>query len=587
MSEELGIPKQQNEVDPMAADHLLAAMGSQPAQERVDMNNYLATDKVITPTASEMVATANEDFVDAHAAEGYGELIDNLNKSRFAHEEEVTTVNEQGGFDTSKKMIEPDPTKTDDLFDSLASKLGDTNLSDDGLLTVLGQMNKKLAMTDGEISNVIEKIHNSRMEAAEKAKTAEEDKINAENIAEESEAITPPVIESLPPVEKPNPFDKPPEAKDRVIGENDGVLTPSPLSEAQPPVEPLPPVEKPNPFDKPPEAKDRVIGKFLSKEGVPLATIDGLMPELMDRVAAGNESDWHRLAQTMREAEAIDHNSSTSADNRLDILNGFLQHKLDQLRTVKSGRVVEKPEVANGEHTDIHIINNNTNTNTLENNSGNSDENATTVNVVGGMTRREQRQARRAARREERGPRRGIGRRVAGGLLAAGLGAGIGIPVYEAFEDSGSSKPAVETTIPDPKGGEVPAPTPAGKEVPPVTTPTKETPGQEGKFKPDKDRTVQDVTDWSWNVAHNIGKAGDETATMQRGIDDYNNVHGADEGFSPYRLDKVDINGRPTVVIVDGKGHVTNMKQMEEINLRMIAANEAAEAAPTVLPTTE
>ena len=538
MSEELGIPKQQNEVDPMAADHLLAAMGSRPAQERIDMNKYLDADKVITPTASEMVATANEDFVDAHAAEGYGELIDNLNRSRFAHEEEVTTVNEQGGFDTSKKMIEPDPTKTDDLFDSLASKLGDTNLSDDGLLTVLGQMNQKLAMTDGEISNVIDKIHNSRMEAAEKAKTAEEDKINAENMAEESEAITPPVIESLPPVEKPNPF------------------------------------------DKPPEAKDQDIGKFLSKEGVPLATIDGLMPELMDRVAAGNESDWHRLAQTMREAVAIDHNSSISADNRLDILNGFLQHKLDQLRTVKNGRVVEKPELANGEHTDIHIINNNTNTNTLENNSGNSDENATMVNVVGGMTRREQRQARRAARREERGPRRGIGRRVAGGLLAAGLGAGIGIPVYEAIEDSGSSKPAVETTIPDPRGGEVPAPTPAGKEVPPVTTPAKEKPGP----------TVADVTKWSWDVAHHIGEHGDETRTMQRGIDDYNNVHGAEDGFSPYRLDKVDINGRPTVVIVDGKGHVTNMQQMEEINLRMIAAAEAAEAAkaaPTVLPPTE
>ena len=581
MSEELGIPKQQNEVDPMAADHLLAAMGSQPAQERIDMNNYLDTDKVITPTASEMVATANEDFVDAHAAEGYGELIDNLNRSRFAHEEEVTTVNEQGGFDTSKKMIEPDPTKTDDLFDSLASKLGDTNLSDDGLLTVLGQMNKKLAMTDGEISNVIDKIHNSRMEAAEKAKTAEEDKINAENLAEESEAITPPVIESLPPVEKPNPFDKPPEAKGQVIGENDGVLTPGPLSEIQPPVEPLPPVEKPNPFDKPPEAKDQDIGKFLSKEGVPLDTIDGLMPELMDRVAAGNESDWHRLAQTMREAVANDHNSSISPDNRLDILNGFLQHKLDQLRTVKNGRVVEKPELANGEHTDVHIINNNTNTNTLENNSGNSDENATMVNVVGGMTRREQRQARRAARRAarpvERGPRRGIARRVAGGLLAAGLGAGIGIPLYEAIEDSGSSKPAVETTIPDPRGGEVPAPTPGGKEVPPVTTPTKETPGE----------TVQDVTDWSWNVAHHIGEPGKETETMQRGIDDYNNVHGAEDGFSPYRLDKVDINGRPTVVIVDGKGHVTNMQQMEEINLRMIAAAEAAEAAPIVLPTTE
>ena len=175
-------PQSQN--NPQFGNEVLARMGDEGAQRQLDMANYLsetpsdASEVSKVPTPAEMVDTAADDFTDENIAKGYGQLIEDLNKSRNGHSEEFQVLDKNKNVITRNKEVQADPTRTDDLFDALASKLAATELTDDGLLTVLGQMDKKLKLNDVEVSTVIDKIAKSR-EAAKLAK--QEAKVSTTN----------------------------------------------------------------------------------------------------------------------------------------------------------------------------------------------------------------------------------------------------------------------------------------------------------------------------------------------------------------------------------------------------------------------
>jgi hypothetical protein len=195
-----------SEKQPQLDNQILARLGDEHAQAQLDVAKYIesrpetAEDILHVPTPAEMVAEAPEDFTDEYIEKGYGELIEDLNSSRTRHKEKVQVIDKNGNVVHRYKMIEADPTKTDDLFDALAGKIADTKLTDDGILTVLNQMNKKLSLTDDEISTVIDKIHDAR----EDIQNRQDVETNNENEAEEI-----------------NPFESAPELSSRRVDQKD------------------------------------------------------------------------------------------------------------------------------------------------------------------------------------------------------------------------------------------------------------------------------------------------------------------------------------------------------------------------------
>jgi len=202
--------------NPQLGNEMLASLGDEGAQRQLDMAKYLskspkkASEVTDTPTPADMVSSAIEDATDENVAKGYKQLIEELNSTRREHLEPHEVVTKNGNVVTRNKKVEKDPTRTDDLFDALATKLASTELSDDGLLTVLGQMDKKLELSVDEFSTLIDKIHEAR-----EAKELEKDiKVHEENEENNEDPFAKPPVAGTEVIV--NPFDSKPDISTKV-----------------------------------------------------------------------------------------------------------------------------------------------------------------------------------------------------------------------------------------------------------------------------------------------------------------------------------------------------------------------------------
>ncbi len=253
------------------------------------------------------------------------------------------------------------------------------------------------------------------------------------------------------------------------------------------------------------KAEGRVIRTYLNDEGKPLAGFAELNTELARKVAEGNDTDWDNLVQTLRDAVKSDaNNRDVSTEDRLKTFEAYASKKYKELMAKKQdGSVVVLPIVEQ------------------------------TPQV------------------EKENKKRG--RKVAAGLLAAGLLVG-GIFGAKKLADEDTS------SVKDKGTNEL---TTGGKLQGPEYNPTADA----GDTSNKSDETIKtpenlDITDWTWNVAHNL-QPGNETGLIQAGIDAYNMANSTDFAFRAK-------NG--TTMIVNGQGRIVNPTEMEYINQLMINA---------------
>ena len=270
---------------PQLNNELLARMGDEGAQRQLDAAAYLsatpntAEEVVAVPKPHELVETAVADATDAYGVKGYKELIEDLNNTRRAHTEKMQVITKAGDIVTRSKKVEADPTKSDDLFDTLATKLAGTELTDDGLLTVLGQMDKSLQLSGDEISSLIDKIHAARLE-----------KTQAQATAKEAE---------------PTP-------------------TPEPTSDV---------------FATSPEAGAQSdMGVYIDASGKPLIGIDALNNEMAKKVFEGDDANWDNLTSVLRNVIKQDaERRGAPVDERLADYDRYVARKREELETNKNG----------------------------------------------------------------------------------------------------------------------------------------------------------------------------------------------------------------------------------------------------------
>jgi hypothetical protein len=458
-----------------ARNELLSAMGDEAAQSHLDVDHYFKV--------REEIGDEGADRADAESfqqnAPAYDEkfaklddLINELNTTRSAHREKMQVVNKNGSVVTRSKKVEADPTKTDDLFDTLAERLADSGATDDGLLVMLAQLDKKLNFTDKEVSDLIDKIANAR---------------EAKDLAEQQKAHD----ENSKKVE--NPFSKAPDPETIVKAEES----------------PEKPADKIDPFASAPSASDRVVRAFLDKEGKPIADLSELNHIMATKVALGDESDWNNLVQTIRDQiKNVAGKTKDTDGNTIDVaeqLKAFEKHARQQYKLLKKNQNKDKGEITvyppePEEKGPIPIV-----INPLDHD----------------------------AKKYERNKRwKKVGKAV-GMIALAGLAAfGIKKGIDAIGDDRSGERPAVEQEIPvDSGNNENENPTLDPRTIEVVSGAGAENADSESEPTSSDNGEIDfssiELSDWTWNVAHQLAP-GQETQLIQQGIDAYNQANGTD-----------------------------------------------------------
>ena len=168
------------------ADMFNAVDNPLAAQQIKDFQHYAANtpanehEVVDIPKPHELVEKASEESIDPYADMTAKQLLDKLSATR-KHKEKLSRIDHDGRIVRRKKNVEYDKTTALDVVEALGTKLAEANFSDDGLLAVLSQIEKRTGLTGEEATHLIDRIYEVR-----EAKEAEADVLtNQENEAEE------------------------------------------------------------------------------------------------------------------------------------------------------------------------------------------------------------------------------------------------------------------------------------------------------------------------------------------------------------------------------------------------------------------
>ncbi|NDG29927.1 hypothetical protein EB118_07505, partial [bacterium] len=168
-------------------------------------------------------------------------------------------------------------------------------------------------------------------------------------------------------------------------------------------------------------------------------------------------------------------------------------------------------------------------------------------------------QTEHASTSEEKKPRGKIAKRI--GAIVVGLAAiGGGLFVGNKLANDSNEQPKVTTeqTVPESTTPTTTAEASVNGAITGAET------GQTSTGGTQEAANNVDISDWTWNVAHNLAP-GQETQLIQKGIDEYNKANGTD-----FALKSID----GTTMIIDGTGEIVNSVEMEYINQLMINAAE-------------
>ncbi len=387
-----------------------------------------------------------------------------------------------------------------------ADDAGDKTASDDIQDEVMNRIEREKGLTEDHKVAMIDVVYNKKEQLRASNSDKKEDKSE-------------------------DPFAKPPVAGTGVGGE-----APEPK----------------NTFDKPPvtaagvvskelTAEDRVIRSYVNAEGKPLAGFNELNNELAQKVKDGNETDWNNLVQTLR--DAVKYDASNEANTRLKLEGETVEDRLKSFEAYASAKYKELKANQPKEG---------------------GEEGPVVIPVIV-----EQTEIAPIVATPEAKSRRG--RKIAAGILAAGLLLGGAFGLKKALDsDDAKGKVGTEQPVNTSPTNNPELPGSTTTTAPEVTGSDKDTTATLGYDITDQERADANLTDWTWNVAHNVAP-GHEAELIQKGVDAYNTAHAAEPNYSNFELGKATINGKSTTVIKNGTGHIVSPAEMEEINMRMLA----------------